>query len=357
MKIRIAICTTDTQYEKRLTQYFQVHYYDKFIWNVFTQAEYLTEFLQKEETDLILLGEELRGQIDIAVLQEKEDHICAWLVEETQEEEKIPQLEKYVKGDKLYRDLLELYSKKKTLHFQNTAAVNSKTEICAFVSPAGGVGTSTIACAAAIHATALEKVLYINLETISASELIFAEEGRNGFDELLFAMKSRRKALELKIVSSVSQDKRGVFFFENSKNVLDLLELTTDDIKELLFTIQQTKEYDKVFLDVGNGMGDKEIAAMMYANRIVAVADDREHTQQKLQHYLETLKLAEQRNQADICLKMQLFYNRVLKQTSLPEQIFGLRIGGAFPKIENGTYDGIVSKIASLEMIRKVYEK
>lgn len=355
MKIRIAICTTDTQYEKRLTQYFQVHYYDKFVWNVFTQTEYLKEFLKNEGADIVLVDEEVKSQQETEKWEEKGDFIFAWLVEELKEDEKQEQILKYAKGDTIYRQLLELYSRKKSIHFQNTAAVSGKTEICAFISPAGGVGTSTIACAAAIHAAALEKVLYLNLETISASALIFAEEGQKGFDELLFAMKSRRKALELKLVGTVRQDKSGVCFFENTKNILDMLELTQGDLKELLSAIEQTKEYDKVFLDVGNGLGEKEVAAMMYANRLNLIVDDSENTRLKLDRYLDTLHLIEEKNQTDIASKIRIFYNKVMKQQTLPEQLADLRVSGAFPKIENGTYEGITGKIAGLEITCKVY--
>lgn len=355
MKIRIALCTTDTQYEKRLTQYFQVHYYDKFVWNIFTQTEYLEEFLKSEGADIVLLDEEVKSQPGTEKWKKTGDYIFAWLVEELQEGEKEEQILKYAKGDAIYRELLELYSKKKTIRFQNTAAVSGKTEICAFISPAGGVGTSTIACAAAIHAAALEKVLYLNLETISASGLVFKEEGQKGFDELLFAMKSRRKALELKLVSTARQDKSGVCFFENTKNILDMLELTEGDLKELLSAIEQTKEYDKVFLDVGNGLGEKEVAAMMYANRLNLIIDDSENTGIKLDRYLDTLHMLEEKNQADITSKIQIFYNKVMKQQTLPEQLSDLRVSGAFPKIENGTYEGITGKIAGLEITCKVY--
>lgn len=356
MKIKIAMCTADIQYGRKITQYFQVHYYDKFVWNVFTETTYLMDFLKNGDVDLVLLGSELRNQVDFSVLQGKEDRICAYLVDDLDENESanIHQLEKYARGDKIYRDLLELYSLKSNIHFQNAAKVNDKTEIYAFVSPAGGVGTSTIASAVAQNYAKFEKVLYINLETMGASQLVFEEEGKNGFDELIFSIKSRRRALELKLASAVSRDRSGVYFFEVSKNTLDILELSIEDIKELLTAIQQIKEYDKVILDVGNGLGEKEIAAMTYANRIITILDDSESTDKKFERYMGALQTLEQKNKADICSKMFLFYNKVIKNAQLPEQKFQIRVGGSFPKIENGTYDGIIGKIAGMEIVRNV---
>lgn len=356
MKIKIAICTADIPYGRKMTQYFQVHYYDKFIWNIFTEPDYLTKFLESGDVDIVLLGNELKDQVDLASLQRKGERVCAYLVDDLEERETdtIHQVEKYARGDKIYRDLLELYSLKSNIHFQNTAMVNDKTEIYAFVSPAGGVGTSTIASAAAQNYAKFEKVLYINLETIGASQLVFEEEGKKGFDELIFSIKSRRRALELKLASAVSRDRSGVYFFEVSKNALDILELSIQDIKELLTAIQQIREYDKVILDVGNGLGEKEIAAMTYANRIITILDGSESTEKKLERYIGALQTLEQKNRADICSKMILFYNKVMKHVQLPEQKFQIRIGGSFPKIENGTYDGIIGKIAGMEIIRNV---
>ena len=348
MKIRIAMCTADIQYGRKISQYFQVHYYDKFIWNIFTETIYLLDFLRDNDADIVLLGNELKEELDLSVLSGTGDKICAYLVEDLKESENEHQLEKYARGDKIYRELLELYSLKSNIHFQNTATVNDKTDIYAFVAPAGGVGT------VAQSSAALENVLYINLETVSACGLVYEETGKKGFDELIFAIKSRRSALELKLASAVSRDNSGVYFFENSQNPMDLMDLSTADIKELFTSIQQIREYDKVIVDVGNALGEKEIAAMTYANRIICIMDDTENVEKKYERYISTLQVVEQKNKVDICSKMVLFYNKVMKHSQLPEQKFQIRVGGSFPKIENGTYDGIIGKIAALEIIRGV---
>lgn len=356
MKINIAMCTTDIQYSKKVMHYFQVHYYDKFVWNIFTEASYLVDFCKNNDVDVLLLGYEMKSEVDLHSLGKKGECILAYMVEDSLIEEikDIYQLEKYSRADKIYRDLLELYSHKANIHFRNSAVVNDKTEVYAFVSPAGGCGTSTIASAMAQNYAKFEKVLYVNLETTGGYGLIYNNVGNAGFDEVIFAIKSRRNALELKLASSVSRADNGVFFFSESASALDVMDLTMDDIKEFLVSIQQSKEYDKVILDVGNALGTKEIAALTYANRIVAIIDDTEITKKKLQRYISTLQIIEQKNKADICSKMILFFNKILKHTQLPEQILNIRVGGGFPKIENGTYSGVIDKISGMEIISNV---
>lgn len=356
MKIKVAICTTDIPYSERLTNYFQTHYYDKFAWNIFTEESYLLTYLSTNDTDIVLIGREMESIIDKLPGGNDGEKTWAYLVEDIDDEmpSDIHQIKKYSRADKIYRDLLEVYSHKTNIHYKNAALVNNKTEIYAFVSAAGGTGTSTIASAVAENYAKFENVLYINFETIGASHLVFSGNEEKGFDEVIFALKSRRKALALKIASSVSRDKNGVYFFKESRNVLDIMDLTQDDLKELLMVIQEMREYDKIILDVGNGLGEKEIASMIYAGRIVAVMEDSTISEEKLEKYMATLQVIEMQRKVDICTKMIVFYNKIFKQTQLPEQKCQVRVAGGFPKIENGTYDAVVERLAGMEIIHNM---
>lgn len=356
MKIRIAICTSDEQYSEKIVNYFMVHYYDKFTWNIFTESSYLTDFLKENDVDIVLAGKEMEEQLKTVADNDKSESIWVYLTDDEEEEIQSAghKLEKYVRADKIYRELLELYSGKPNAQYRKGAIVNNKTDIYAVVSAAGGVGASTIACAMARRFADFENVLYINMENIGAMPLVYSEEGKQGFDEVLFALKSRKKALALKLASAVSRDKKGVYFLEESRNALDVMELSFEDVKELLVALQQMREYDKVILDVGNGLGDKEIAAMTCAGRVVVVTQDNEVAQKKFARYMEALQLVEEHRNVDICSKMIVFFNKVLRQDQLPEKLCQIRTAGGFPRIENGTYDGIVSRIAGMEMLQNV---
>lgn len=353
MKIKIAICTSDVQYSEKIVHYFDAHYYDKFTWNIFTEISYLVDFLCGNDVDIVLAGREMADSAGAAAAKDEGGRIWAYLVED--EDDKLPegscQIKKYARADRIYRDLLEVYSHRTSINYRNEAGANNQTDIYTFVSAAGGVGTSTIACAMALNYARFEKVLYISLENTSALQLSLEGENKAGFDEVLFALKSRRKALELKLASAVSRDKRGVYFFEECRNALDMMELSKEDLKELLTALGQSREYDKVILDAGNGLGEKEIAAMTCAGRVVAVLDESEVSTAKFARYTDTLQLIEEQQKADICSKMILFYNKVIKQENLPAQLCQVRVAGGFPRIENGTYEGIIGRIARMEMI------
>lgn len=357
MKIKVAICTTDTQYSERLVHYFQEHYYDKFTWNIFTDITYLLDFCGQKDVDIVLLGEEMAREAETFSIGAGKNSVWAYLAADMEAEEtgvEVQRIVKYCRADKLYRSLLELYSQKENVHYQSGTIADSKTDIYAFVSAAGGVGTSTIACAMAQSYAKFEKVLYINLENIGAPHLVFAEDDKDGLEEVIFALKSRRRALELKIASSVSRDQSGVYFLGGSRNALDVMELTWNDLRELLTALRQMKEYDKVILDIGTGMGEKEIAAMTCAGRVIVVTGDSEVCRIKFERYISALQSVEEQRKADICSKMLLVYNKVPRTEQLPEQQCQVRVAGCFPRIENGDYSGIVGRIAGMEMIHNM---
>lgn len=356
MKIKVAICTTDVQYSERISFYFQKHYYDKFSWNLFSDFSYFSEFVESRSVDIILIGREMEAAAE--ALAEKKNGESVWVSLVDDIEDEAPsgffKLQKYAGIDRIYRDLLEAYSGKEHIHYRSAAIANDKTTIYAFVSASGGTGTSTLAVAAAKYYARLEKVLYINLENIGVVQPTFSCEKRAGMDEIIYTLKSRRKALELKLESAVSRDKSGVYFFETGENPLDMISLTSEDMKELFTAVQRTREYDKVILDVGNGLGEKDIACMTFAGRIVVTLEDDVLAREKLERYLKALQAIENKRKVDICSKMLLAYNKVLKQWELPESLFQIRVAGGFPKIENGTYDGVISRLASMEMIHNL---
>lgn len=355
MKIKVSVCSDDTLYCEKLVNYFNSHYYDKFQWNVYTQSVYLQQIFQSDTADLILVGEEMKSELQKLDEALEDGQLWAYLVEndDGQEEGKW-YLKKYRRADCIYRDLLDLYAKKEHAHYENISIVSGKTTFIAFVSAGGGIGASTIACAAAKAFSHMEKVLYLNLENLGSCELAFSGEGKSGFDELVYAIKSRRNTLGLKIESSVSRDGMGAYYFKECTNPMDLQTLSQEDIKGLLKAIEASKAYDKVIIDLGNGLQDKEIMAMSMANRVAMITDFSEMAAVKLQRYIKYAQTMEEIRKVDIISKMQIYFNRTLKNMQLPEQVSQIRVGGAFPLIENGNFAGIVDKIAKMELLQNI---
>lgn len=355
MKIRVFICSEDTLYCEKLVNYFNSHYYDKFQWNVYTQAVYLEQIFQSDTADLILVGEELKQELQRLNKKLLEGQLWAYLTEyDSEPTEKEQHLEKYRRADQIYRSLLDLYARREHVHYENLSIVSGKTTFIAFVSAAGGLGASTIACAAAKMFSQMENILYLNLEDLGSCRLSFQGKDKSGFDELVYAIKSRRNTLELKIESSVSREGQGVYYFKECVNPMDLQTLSAENIRELLGAVEASKAYDKVVIDLGNGLQDKEILVMSMANRVVMITDQSEIAALKLERYLAYIQTMEEIRKIDIISKMCIYFNRTLKNARLPEHISQIRVGGAFPLIENGSYAGIIDRIAKMELLQSI---
>lgn len=355
MKIKVLICSEDVLYCEKLVNYFNSHYYDKFQWDVYTQSAYLEQIFQMGVADLILVGEEMRSDLQKLDKTLLESRLWVCLAEYSRDQEEgIQYLEKYRRADQIYRDLLDLYAKKEHVHYENLSLVSGKTTFIAFVSAGGGIGASTIACAAAKAFSNIEEVLYLNLEDLGSCKLSFPGEDKSGLDELVYAIKSRRNTLDLKIESSVSRYGKGIFYFKECANPVDLRSLSAEDIRELMRAIEASKAYDKVVIDLGNGLQDKEIMAMSMANRVVMITDQSEIASLKLERYLKFVQTIEEIRKVDITSKMQIYFNRILKGTRLPEHISHIKVGGAFPLIENGNYAGIIDRIAKMELLQSM---
>ncbi len=355
MKIEVSVCSEDIIYCEKLINYFNSHYYDKFQWNVYTQHEYLGQIFQANEVDLILVGQELEAELQKLDNVLKEGQLWAFLAEDIGEQgDGIRYLEKYRRADQIYKDLLDLYAKKENVRYENAAIVSGKTTFIAFVSAAGGSGASTISCAAAKAFSCMEKTLYLNLEDLDSGGIVFAGEDKPGLDELIYAIKSRRNTLGLKMESSVSRDGQGTFYFKKCANPMDLQMLSAEDIKELMKAMEALKLYDKIIIDLGNSLQDKEITVMSMANRVVMVMDSSEIADYKLKRYMEFVKAVEEVKKVDIVSKIQIYFNKVLKNMPLPDQISQIRVGGAFPLIENGSFTSVIEKIATMENLQNI---
>lgn len=354
MKIKVSVCSEDTLYCEKLVNYFNSHYYDKFQWSIYTQSAYLQQIFQSDAADLILVGQEMKEELENLDETLRNNQLWVYLTDGTDRKEGSRYLEKYRRADIIYRDLLDLYAQKEHVRYENVSIVSGKTTFIAFVSARGGTGASTIACAAAKSFSQMEKVLYLNLEELGTCGLCFGGEAKPGLDELVYAIKSRRNTLDLKIESSVSRDSEGTYYFKECTNPMDLQTLSGEEIKDLLKAIEASKVYDKVMIDLGNGLQEKEITVMSMSNRVILVTDHSEVGERKLQRYLAFIQTVEETRKVDILSKMQIYFNRTWKNMQLPEQISQIRVGGMFPQIENGDFAGVINKIAKMELLQTI---
>lgn len=93
------------------------------------------------------------------------------------------------------------------------------------------------------------KTLYLNLTCFGGADLFFQADGKD-FGDVIYALKSKKNNLLLKLESCLNRDPAtGVYFYGQPKTALDMLELTADDREMLLEELLSSGMFDKIIVD------------------------------------------------------------------------------------------------------------
>lgn len=322
MKIRLAILEKDHYYLKRIISVFGSKYSDQFEIYSFTDEEVAYSTLDSAKIDVFVAGDTF--EIDMKRIPKR----CsfAYLVDsddiETIHNQKI--ICKFQKVDLIYKQLLNLYSENSTYITGMHIEGNDNTIVLAFLSPAGGTGCSTAAAACAMNfAKKGKKVLFLSLEKFGSSDAFFNGEGNSSFSDVIYAIKSKKSNLPLKLESTVKQDPSGVYFYSEARTALDMQELKSSEIKKLIDDLKLFGNYDYIILDFDFNLSQDTLDVLQICNRIVMMSDGSYLANKKLEKAITTLSIIEQQSDYKLLLKTGILFNRVSSQTSekpnLPE--------------------------------------
>ena len=123
-----------------------------------------------------------------------------------------------------------------------------------------------MAASCAVHyAKKGRKVLYLNLEQFGSSDLFFDAEGQFDMSDVIFALKSKKANLAIKLESCVKQDVSGVYFYSQTKNPLDMLELNMEEKTRLISEIKLSGVYDIIIVDADFGVDSDNLKFLKLA--------------------------------------------------------------------------------------------
>lgn len=352
MKIKLAILEKDKSYLSRIVSVFGTKYADKFEIYSFTDQEVALSNLNTAKIDVLVAGDSF--DIDVAKLPAR----CgfAYLVDSVDIDMVNNQraICKFQKADLIYKQILSVYSEKAS-SITGFKMNSDEGKIILFCSPSGGVGCSTAAAACAMHmAAAGKKTLYLNLEKFGSSDLFFSGEGLFDMSDLIFALKSKKANLHLKLESCVKQDACGVHFYSQPKVALDMMELSTDEILRLLSEIQLMGEYAYIVIDADFSLNKDALKLYREARDIVLVGDGSELSNSKIRRAYEALSIMEQSADAPLMNRMSFMYNKASSKTGQTIEVQGLREIGGAPKYERATTAQILAQLAPMDLFNKI---
>lgn len=355
MRIRLAILDSDQNYLNRLSVVFTNKYADKIEYYSFTDEKQALDSVNTGRIDVFLANSNFL--IDVEALSPK----CAFAyIVETTEIESIRNqaaVGKYQKADLFYKQILGLYAEKTKTTTGYKLNGTSNTKVVSFLSFAGGMGSSTVAAAFAIYAAKQrKKVLYLNLEELGSAESFFEGQGQFNFSDVIYAVKSKKGNIGLKLESCVKQDESGVYFYDSPENALDLTELEETELLLLIEEMGISGAYDDIVLDIDFRLSERVLSLLTISSAIVLVNDGMELSNKKFINAYRALESYEQQKNVSIMSKAYLFYNKFSNKLSQTIQGIELQELGGVPKIENADIRQIVKQIALVAEFGKLLD-
>lgn len=353
MKIKLAILDKDTAYLQRIVSVFNNKYADKLEIYSFTDQEMALETVQKAKIHVLLAGE------GYPIKPEELPQRCAfaWFVE-TPDIEHIDQCAaicKFQKISRIYQQILNLYSEVAADIVTTGNGENNRTKVISVLSPAGGVGCSTIAsaCAKALCRNG-KRVFYLNLEKYGSTNMLFQGDGTETLSDALYAIKSGKANLSMKLEGIVRQDRSGVYFLTECNVVLDRLEMKREELDVLLQQIKLGEGYDNIILDMDFSFDALEMEAMRQSHNILVVSDGSENANTKIQRVFEAINILEQRGGSELTNKILLLYNKFYAQTGKQLENSYFPVLGMIPDFKGMKLQQIIEEIAKTNVFESL---
>ena len=352
MKIKLAVLEKDINYLKRINDTFENRYTDNVHIFRFTDKEIALKSIEENKIDVLFAYEEFDIEEDeipkrcgFAYLSDSNDKL---------EVKGYKSVGKYQNVDLIYKAVLNVYAEKgNDINLDNGNGDASK--IICFTSPAGGVGkTSTaIACAKRMSATG-KKVLYLDLDCLGDTRLFLSGEGQMDFGEIIFALKSQKGNLSIKLESNVKTDASGIDYFESCKVPLDIGELNKEDIAKLLTAIRMQGKYQYIIIDKCFELSDVFNVIIKDSNEIVLVSDGTDISNNKLVKVNSVIEILQDRDDTDIKRKVSVLYNKFSSKNGKVINGLELRDLGGIQRYEGAEHNQLIEEVARMDVFDKL---
>jgi len=352
MKIKLAILEKDIGYLTRIVSVFGTKYADKFQIYSFTDMDVALSTLDPEKIEVLIANDSF--EIDINKLPKR----CgfAYFVDTADIDGINGQraICKFQRVDLIYKQILSIYSESAG-SVSKLKLGDDSSKVIIFEPASGGAGSSSMAAACAMHfASRGKRTQYINFEKFGSSDSFFSAEGQFDMSDIIFAVKSKKANLGMKLESCVKQDNSGVYFYSQSKLALDMMELNYDDMARLISEFQLMGAYDYIIVDMDFSIEKEAFKVYRNAHTLLWVGDGSEISNNKLFRAYNALITLEEHEEFSIVNRLTLVYNKFSNKSSKVLNDIGVKNIGGAPRYEHATTAQVLTQLSSMEMFDKI---
>jgi len=357
MQIRLVIGEQDTRYLDRLITYLESKHGDQLEIVSFTQSELCIQYLNENMADLILVDENFG--IDLSMVKKYGTTACLAEVLGSQETDSVRYIEKYKKPDLIFKDILDVYAECGGKGVEKNRIKNGNCQTILVTGFSGGTGASTFAAALArAMAETGEKTLYLNLERTGSSRDYFAGPGNYSFQDIIFALKSKRADVGLKMESCVRQDSSGVWFFEPCDTAMYMLELNKDEMIRVITELQHGESYRYIIVDFDFVLGPECVEFMEMMDRIILINDGTEPANTHFTRTYQALLTLEEQMKICVSQRMALVYNRFSSSRSSRRlESVNMPVLGVIPPVKHAVVKEIIEIMLTKKEVFSIFKQ
>ena len=297
-RLSLVIADYDAEYLQNFEKYLITYHPKRFELSSFSSADHLNTYLGEfHKIDILLVSSKMYKEMigagnpeTVLILSENESIAQAGL----------EAVNKYQHMDRLISEVIRLYSlgSKKDCRVSG----NEGTRVISVVSPAGGTGKSSIAAGCSILCAGRGmRAFYLNLEDIPSTGMFFHGDSNQSFSNVIYQLKGNNPNLWLKLEAAGCADTgTGVHFFRPAENILDMNELTDEDISRLIFEFRKSSVYNVVFIDLPTGLNERNSSVLKYSDAVLLVLTPDFKLESSIEKFSKGLEMIENKLRADL---------------------------------------------------------
>lgn len=352
MKIKLAVLDQDINYLNRIVAVFSTKYAERLEVYSFTDPAMAVKMLDAARVDVFLADE--RFEIGVKDLPSR----CsfAYFVEEAGLESfrGQPAVCKYQRADLIYNQVLNLYSEKAEGVAGRSGDGNAA--VYWFCSAGGGCGSSSMAAAAAVYfAKQGKRALYLNLDVFGDASCYFDGVGQFDFSDVIYALKSKKNTVAMKLESSLRQDTAtGVSFYAPAQLALDMTELNQEDVQLLVSTLKTSGLFDVIVVDRKFDLDGCCQYLWGQAGSVVAVNDGSEIGNSKFLRAYAAMKVLSEQSDTFRLDKLMLLYNKFSNKTGQTLEGLDVTMLGGVPRYEHASVAQIIGQVAGMGIFSRL---